>query len=367
MLIYIFTYLLSILFIVVGYLINKEQKILKISFIMVGILIPCLLAAFRDVSIGTDTSRYILNLFNVAKKSEDLKTFFLYSSWYFDIKDYGYLITTYISAKVFNSFHILLFLIELLVIVPIVISLFTSKKSKSEVIAGMSIFYFFMYNVTFNMARQSIALAFIVLGISLLLNNKKKLSLFVLIIALLFHKTAIIMILIYIIYYIMNSKKIQFSRRNMRNIIYVLSILLVLNYKNIIYFLVSKNIYSHGGLYLELYSKLDFSFADLIVYAFMIFMMIINKKNILSKKIDYDFYLFMAIEAIIILQLGAFVQYLERLSLYLIYPVIFSVVPNIGDKNKIGKILLYSFLIIYWIYTFVILNSHNTMPYYFSN
>lgn len=369
MLIYVAMFILSLIFIYFGNI--NRNKLVKIIFIFLGILLPCLLACFRDITIGKDTSGYILNLFNIAKKGESFNEFYLNAKYYLQIQDYGYLFITYISAKFFNNFNVLLFFIEILVIVPIYVSLSCNKKNVNDIILGFIIFYLFFYNVTFNMARQSIALAFLILGITLLTHKKIFKSFLCLLISVLFHSTAIVAVLIYVVYYLLLKCKNQKMQKYIILFIYILSILYVINYKFIINWLYSMNIYKHGQLYLQRFNVFDFSFTDTFVYSFILFMIIKSKKELLKKEVNFKFYKFLAIESLIILQLGAFIQYMERVSFYFFYPVLFNCISMIGtkmEKNKISKneFYLIIFFIVYWIYTFGILNSHNTIPYIFS-
>lgn len=365
MIIYIVMFCLSLLLINIGLSYDKKKIVSKI-LIVIGILLPCLLACFRDVTIGTDTNGYIYNLFKSASNASSFSQFCNSANMYFDIQDYGYLLITYLSANIFNNFNLLLFIIELLIIIPIYKALNLNKTNKNDVLIGMLIFFLFIYNVTFNMARQAIALSFTILSFALISKNKKKSSIVSLILAVLFHRTAIVSVILYLMYIYL--KKERNSNKIVIPCIYGVSAILVIFHKQIIEFLSSVGIYKHGILYIELFSKIDFSFIDTFVYLVMLALIIFNKTNLINKKVDYSFYKFLAIEGLIILQLGAFIEYSERVSLYMLYPVLINSVSMIGAKDKKSSkylVMLIAFLILYWIYTFVILNSHNTVPYVF--
>lgn len=370
MVIYLIIFLFSILFINLGYYSNGNKKnIIGKFFIILGLLIPCLLASLRAPTVGSDTSGYITGLYKLVSKSN---SFFDYCSlgyaWY-GLKDYAYLFITYISAKVFSSFKVLLFLIELLIIVPIYKSLDISKTNKNDVLIGMSVFYLFMYNVTYNMARQSIAIAFSILGLTYVIKNKKISSLICLIFACLFHETAIMTVFVYFAYYFINSKIKKTTKQVFLLLIYIVSLVLVFGYKYIIYFLYSSGIYKHGILYIYIFSKLDFSFMDTFLYIFMLVIIVLNKKVLIQKGINYNFYIFLAIESLIILQLGAFIQYMERVSFYLFYPLLIggiSKINSLDDKISKNTFILLIFLLIYWFFIFSFLKIHNTIPYVLS-
>ena len=366
MIAYILMYISSIFFLFLG-LSEKKNKKIRITLIAIGLLIPCVFAGIRDVSVGNDTKRYLLSVFDMAK-ANNIKNFFNYCNWYLDINDYGYLLLSFVITKVFGSFNVLLFFIEVIIVATFYKSVDINKKNKYDVIFSMAIFYLFFYNATFNMIRQSLALTSLLLGIAYLNKDNYKCSIIWLIISILFHKTACVAILIYAVYYFIKKNKLEgVKEKIVIGVIYVITAIAVLNYKNIITFLNYTGIYSHGMLYLKNYAKLDFSFTDTFIYIAIIFGVIFNKKLLVKKKTNYDFYLFLAIEALIILQLGAFVEYLERVSFYFIYPVIFCPIPLICSKiRKIDQrnaVFVVMFFILYWLYIYVFLNSHNTIPF----
>lgn len=335
---------------------------------------PGFVAAYRDISIGSDTKGYVYGLFKLATETNEIKNYCFLSKAWWNVSDFLYITFTYFIAHLFNgSFKIFLFLIEEVIIIPIFIALDKSKKNRNEVLLGMLIFYCFMYNVTFNMARQSIALAFSILGLYYLQNNKNVKAILFLIISIGFHKTAMISIMIYFIYwiYLLLEKK-SHKKSNMFFIcIYIISIISVIFYKNVIYFLANIGIYKNGIEYLQKYSKFDFSFIDTFLYLFMIFVFIKNKKILKEKNVDFAFFQFLGIESLILLQFGAFVQYAERFSFYFFYPFILYGIPKIvisnEQKERIGYLSLILFLIAYWVFMFVILGVHNTVPYVFAS
>lgn len=367
MIIYFITFLLSLFFIYLGSPNNNNNNKFGKLFLSIGLLIPCLLAAFRDINIGSDTSGYIIGLYNLVPKSSNLFDYFQLCGPWYDIKDYAYLFITFISSKFFNNFHVLLFLIEFLIIVPIYKALDIMKKNRKDVLLGMCIFFLFMYNVTFNMARQGIALSFSILGLAYVTKNKKVPAFLSLITAILFHKTAILTLFVYFAYYFITSHKKESSKNFVLFVIYVISFFLVLGYKYIINLLYVTGIYRHGIQYIYRYTKLDFSFIDTFLYLFMLIMLVLNKKVLLQKEVKYKFYLFLAIEGLIVLQLGAFIQYMERVSFYLFYPLLFGGISMIGTNKKgtisRSSLLLIIFLLIYWFFIFGYLNIHNTVPY----
>lgn len=183
--------------------IKKGYIVFRRLFLFIAVLLPCLLAGLRADTVGTDVlvyakpnflEAYELGSFNAFLKNNKLE--FLYN------------VLTYISAHWFKSFSFMLFITEALICIPIVVALVKLKKKKGLSIAsGMFVFYIMYFFIGFNMMRQSISCSFLLLAFLYWLEDKKKLSIFLMVIAQLFHKTSIIGItLIFLIYYIVKIR-----------------------------------------------------------------------------------------------------------------------------------------------------------------
>ena len=132
-----------------------------------ALLIPCFLAAFRAESIGTDVVGYAKPLFDLASRSSSFSDF-NNAHWYRYWRDaspadfeQGYVFLVWISAKLFHSFPALLFFTQALTIVPIFAALLKSG-GKYTVPFGMATYFFLYFNVSLNMMRQWIAMAFVI-------------------------------------------------------------------------------------------------------------------------------------------------------------------------------------------------------------
>lgn len=381
MIIYILVYFFSILFLVGSAKIYKKNKALACLFFIISVLIPCILAALRDISVGTDTKGYISKLYNTASGSDNLIEFFNKADWYYSIKDYGYLFFTYIAAKVFGSFPICLFFIEVLVVVPVFVAILMNKQNNKDIVLGGTIFFLYIYNASYNMARQSIAIAFVILALSLMYRNKNKKAIILLIIASLFHVTAVIAIPVWFLYKYYNKRKDSKKFDVLGCVLIILSIVVVFSIKGILILLHDMKIYEHGIIYVERFSTFDFSFVETGFYIVICLILFLNKNKFLEKNINYKFYLFLSIESIILLQLGTFIKYLDRVGYYYMYPILINAIaliekPKENNENyesksvdksnvKVSKqtIIVYAVFVGYWLYKYVLLNSHNTIPY----
>ena len=374
--IYVLMFVTSLFFLKIACIFRKNNKLLFLLFSIIGILLPCLLAAFRDLSIGTDIKVYIQPLFNSASWYSDFYTYFLHPNS--SINDILYLLLTFICQHLSKNISFLFFMIELLVVVPIYLTLLRSNKESNNIILGMFIFYMFFYNATFNMARQSIALAFSVLAMTYL-NEKKDFKFILLsIIAYLFHSSAIVMLLIYIFYKYKNNIKIYSFKKSIVEFLIIIAIMcFILFLPKILSIFISLGFDSlkFNSILTKYSMALDINWVNTLFYVYICLIINLNEGYLKNKMQDFAFYKFMSFICIFVLQLGAVIKYSDRIGYYAFYPVLFIVLPKLAPASfrKITKqefrnlILITAVFIIYWLFWIVIQNYHETFPYVFYN
>lgn len=378
MIIYIFVILTSIIFISLGLLSKRKyHNFIYYLFITIGLLLPCIIAGLRNNSIGSDTDFYILGLFEQVSSFSSPINYIKEMSNFWQINDLVYLMVTFIVGKCFNNFNMLLFIMELLIVLPVYKSIEKYSVKDTNIIYGMLLFYLFWYNVTFNMLRQSLALAFSLLGIAYMDKKKYKLSILFSLICIGFHKSGILTLFIIALMYIFNHLKINNrQKKKLSKFIIILSICSVAT------FILSIPIANHFNLfkipifekihfieYIKNY-KFDFSFIDNFMYLYVFVIIYIGKNVIELSNINYLFYKTLSIISIIFLQIGMIIPYAERFSFYFIYPIIINILPIALERkalkeNVIIKILTIFIFLGYWILIFCILRVHNTVPYIF--
>lgn len=371
---YILMFIASLVFVGIG-LKNKEKLAGKI-LVTIGLLLPCILAGLRDVSIGTDTGGYIHNLYQLSKSSNSLFDFFETAHRWYLQSDYIYLTITYLIGKSGLGFGVLLFIYECLIVFPIYLAMKKQKVDRRGTLIGLAIFYLLLYNVTLNMLRQSISIAFVVLAFSYYIEStNKKEKLFSYLIALMsygFHSTAIFALAIIAMYKIYTSNNIKEKSKSFLSIIItVLSVAFVVFYKYVLTFIGTSGIYGLALYYLNRYSITDFSFYQTLINVLMLFIIVVNKKAIKKSRMPYKFLLAISIINLIISSgLGYFILYSQRIMLYIQYVVLLCFVPRIKYSNANGRNSLMIFMTILalsWLAYFALKNVGETVPYILSS
>lgn len=371
--IYILVFTLSLLCFKWAQYFNKNQnKKFFYFFSVLGIIIPCLLAAVRDLSMGTDTDTYVKRIFEQAIVDNNLFTFVQHPNS--AVKDFLYLFTSFICARFTKNISVLLFVNELLVILPLYIALVKSNKKSGSIVFGMFIFFMFFYNQSFNLTRQSIAISFSILAIHYL-NEKKDLKfIFLSIIACLYHSTALILLLIYVLYKIEDKfKKYPIKISYFNRILSILMVGIIIFFPSFVSILIKIGI-APGKLthFLNSYSLgLNINWTNTLFYLFIA--LIINVNKLKNKISNFKFYKFGSILCLLILQFGARIKFAERIGYYLFYPIIFLTLPKlvVDEENTITKnslintILISIVFIIYWFFWIIIQRYHETYPFVF--
>ena len=364
---YLIVFVLSITLLMAGYKIRNTifGKIL----IFTGLLVPCMLAGIRDISIGTDTKGYVYNLYALAKDSNTIRSFFdIAYKWYAE-KDYCYLLITYSAAKYNLSFGFLLFIYEALIMFPLY---FCAKKMNLDrfgfIICFLS-FFFLLYNVSFNMVRQSIAIVLATLSFVYYMkseNKKEKIIAYILLlIAFKFHSTSIITLALFWLYNFYTNEKSVGRKKSFLSIILIgITVMGLLNYKSVLLFLGKSGLYSLSLYYIKTYSIPDFSYYQAFINILLIIMVLFNKKG-LDK--NYKFCLLISIINFLVSSvLGYFIMYSHRIVLYLEFILVFCFIPNIrlSSKKEKAMYLLYIVLLcISWYLYIVVMNVNETIPF----
>lgn len=175
---------------------NKKKNasyILAMAFSGLALLIPCTLAAMRDISVGNDVMGYVYPNYIVAIKSSSFGEFFLLE---YPKTEILFSVLLYWGGKLKNIGYIF-FAIELLILLPLYYVLYKRRKEASMTL-GMMIYLFLFYNFGLSGMRQSIAMSFIMLAYYYFSINERFRAIFWCIVAILFHTVALLVIPIYL-------------------------------------------------------------------------------------------------------------------------------------------------------------------------
>lgn len=378
---YILAFLFSCLFVYLSG--TQRNKIVKNIFLWIGLLIPCFLAGFRADTIGTDVKVYVEPIYSAAKASKSIFDYFQHE-WYLiwrykSVKDYeiGFTLLVYLVTKVFGSLSAVLFFIHLLIIVPIFKAL-EYRRNRLSIWFGMFVFFALNYNVSLNMMRQWIAMAFLLYGSRYLIENKRLKYFYVVVLAMMFHTSAIIGGIIYVIYNYVMSDSIRIKIRfRIGNTIFdmsaykviavtaasIIALIVLSLIANILKYIgLSQFVgYINGNIYLVP--------NQILVRIPVILLFIINYRNIVRKNKEAPFWLTMLLVDLVLSQLVSVNAYSFRISTFfaeysiISIPTMIKSIPSKGGRKLIVSIIIILYLIFYWWFYFVFMGMHATVPY----
>ena len=350
-----------------------KNKAIRVVLTLMSLLLPCVMAALRGLSVGTDTKGYVLSLYQDARNANSYQELVSFSKAVYYSVDHAYLFINYLVAKCGFSFPTLLFVIQCLIVLPIFYAIKLNTKNSKGLIIGMLLFYLTFYNLSLNMVRQSIAIAFVLLGFSLFMNRKEKwskvLSILLLLIGFGFHDTAIIALPLLVLYCLFVTKKInQKTKQAIFIILSVFAILATVFYSPILNFIGSSGIYPKAIMYMNRFAIMDINYLGVVRNAIILFTVFAMRKNISEKDGNAYFPMFLALINLMFGILSSFIMYIDRIAYYALFIDLLLYVPYIMTKRKKAdwfSLALILFFILQWVIVILINNSNGTLPYVF--
>lgn len=375
--IYIFVFMVSCFLLYIGD--GVRNRFISKSCVLVGILLPSLLAGLRADSIGTDVTIYGISFFERAINSSSVLEF-INKQILLGHSDIGFNILVYISPIFSKDYHFGLFLFELITIILIYLGIKKcEKRYNTPVWLGMLLYYLCLYNASLNIMRQNIAVAIAFYAFTYVWDKKYKEYIALMIMAFLVHSSAIVGIVPFLMYIFMQKVSESSERKQLfRGLIFLLAVFIVIaGSSRIVETLVNMGIfranylnYLQGGSYSTVTEGRSVSIAVLffqLIYLAIYFLhyRMLNKRNMNSL-----FFTMISAMVLLISCFGPlFAEYISRLSYYFI-PLQMVGLANTLMLYKKNSQPIWIFLIIVlvfatWMRTYVILGYHATVPYQF--
>lgn len=197
------------------FLSNHANKGLKYCLVTFALLLPCFIAAARDLSIGTDVMTYVKPMFDVSTSQSFIGMRSIISE-----QPLGYTLLVWVLTRLFGNISLVLGITEALIVFPIYYAI--HKIARNFEWAGLLVYFLLFYSSSLNIMKQSIAMAFCLLAFVFSINRDFKKYLFFVFIAVLFHQTAFLMIIIYPISILLSYNYNEYSAL-VKYLIYVIT------------------------------------------------------------------------------------------------------------------------------------------------
>lgn len=369
----------------IGLMKLKYKQKYRIRFLtVIALIIPCIMAGIRANEIGSDTAGYPLRMFELACKNgyiEYLNSSFLHG-WKQEVvidMGIGYSTFVFLVTLFFKDFSFLLFFTELFIVLCIY-KASVLLLEKNDYWFAFLVFYLLFYNVTLNMERQWMAMSVCLLGFAYYKKNRMKAATICMVIAISVHPTAICALLIFVIHYILGIRKEkskQIEDQNVKNvigrnhnkiiftfIIFFVGIILLRNMQVVRWIIYTLGLGRFANYFEgQVYFSVGRFILELPPIAFLICTW---SKNRSSEKVFILGYLLINL---LFSQINTMNVLAWRISAYIsCFSVLFfpMIVGNYKcpKTKKIAVFYFGIYGIFYWLYYFMYLNSHQTLPYY---
>lgn len=203
MLIYIFVFLLSIIFTILCD--GSEKKSYRIAFALIAILIPSLLAGFRDYGVGYDTQIYVDDTYREVLDYRDSGLWFFLKAMLEGefTQEPFYCFINYIGLQLGIEVNYVYFVVNF-VTIALVFNAIWLYQEKASMPLMMFVFLFLYFNISLNIIRQTVAIA-LALNVYLYLEQRRWIMVLVFgILMFLSHTTSIVFILFLLLYVAIN-------------------------------------------------------------------------------------------------------------------------------------------------------------------
>lgn len=350
---------------------SRRERFLGFAFLALAVLLPSVVAGCRDFTIGTDTNYYVRRLFVAALGTQDVGQFF---SDQIDQYEPGYLLLTFASAHVSDDMHLLLFAVETIILSTMMIAI-VKVSNGNGLGTAFGAYLILHYNESFNLVRQSLAIAFVMLAVAYLLKKQYTKYAVSILVAMSFHSSGMIGLVFLIIQLFVGRSDALRERRNPLNtkvssfcinaVLLIAPIAFSIAFQPIMDFLISWGIVSvKYEIYLTDYST---GVTPLLLGVYIISFLMLYLKR---KEFDHSRFLVVSYAyGVILFLLTGISQHLWRLGAYFTATISLSLAQFQSTtrweayRTWAAKLVVIGLSLLMWYVQIVVWGNHDTYPY----
>ena len=185
----------------------KKHSFIKLILCALIVLTPSIFAGIRSPEVGTDTSFYALDDYQKSVNSDNFLEVARTSN-----DEPGFVLLAFLSAKIFGSFNVFLFLIELIMMI-FILMFAIDRRDSAPIHIAILLYLLLCFGESLSIMRQNIALSILLFSLKYI--DKRKFLHLVCFWALAysFHQSAIFFIIFYSFYFIIKAEKITLRKK----------------------------------------------------------------------------------------------------------------------------------------------------------
>lgn len=351
---------------------RMRSTTLLAASVLLSSFIPAFVAGCRDLTVGTDTSGYGVDIFNACAVSTSFADLCETMS---SISDPGFLLVTFASVKLVPDIHFMLFAISFIQI-SVALCAIAKIPKPNHVPLGYLVYLFLYFNESLNMMRQSLALSFALLAVALLMERKVAWHYVSIGIAASVHASAVIALLFLPVMKMVEDDKWSIRKESIFRkdvgsllkcaIVLLAPVILTVFFTQIIGILIGIGVLSSKyAAYLSGDTASSASMLVLLIYLAQ-FVCVSQFKSANSRFISV-----LLIYGVILYFLTGVSQYLWRVGSFFMYPAILALVecPRLDPRTSKINVQSVSFAvfpliaIVFWALQIIVWGNHQTLPY----
>lgn len=351
----IYWIIIFISFFLLHFAFQSKKRYMKIIFSVLAIIIPSLLAAFRDITVGTDVGVYGVRVFNQAISAWSITNpiSFFYNQ---EINiEKGYILINLFVAYFSSSYHILFFVLQFITLSLVVLGCWKLHKEFKQ---SAVVFLFYMllnYAFSFNILRQSIAIGLFVIACNYFVKRKFLSYFFILSLGFFFHNS----IMITLPFYFIPSLLAKFPKIPWTVVCFIIGTIFYMMFPYLVPLGISIGVldpkyirYANESFNTH---KNNIAFYVL-AFSFVNYFLYFKRNKILDKIKEFRVISAISISAIMIEMCGVYNDVASRVSMYLFilnFILVLKVLPKSNYQKFIfnkWELLLIVFMVIYFTY-----------------
>lgn len=355
MLIYLLTFTISLLLYNAAL---KAKDKSRFIFLLLAIIIPSLLAAWRDLTVGTDIFVYVEKVWTEAISSNS----FIDLQYSLPLIETGYLILNYVVSRFTNSIETYFFVHQCIVSGTFILLAYRNRDKVHSIFIVL-FYFFYYYNECLSMMRMIISLCFVMWACQFLLEKKYiKASLFLPVIFI-SHGSGVFALMIPLIFYA--YKRWENHTVMLYFIITIVSLALFYGFQNIL-----QNILGAGYLMdkYDMYVNQQDQNAhkvDILLFVTLIGSMLVFVKKYNRNEGTFGVIALFIYLSIVLTLFGSLVEVANRVVYYLTCPIMLMYLCVTNDYKEGKRIYLIATCMLIFRFSYLALTHGiaETIPY----
>ena len=355
MLIYLIIFILSILFYNVA---CKSKGFTAGLSLSLAILIPSLVAAYRDVTVGTDIGVYAGVVWEYATMSKSI----LSLQEEFPVMEPGYLIFNYLASRICADINFYFFIHQLVLCSSFLLLAYKYKDNHYSYLLPVFYFFFF-YNECLSMLRMSITLSVAIWVVHFYFKRKYIYAGALFPLVLITHGSGVFLLLIPLVKYVCQRwgehKLLLYCMSAAAAICVYYGFQMILGQ-----FISGGYLITKYEMYMDQQDQSSHKI-DLVLYAGLLFSIIkYTNKNNRNKEV-FDLTCFLLYISLVFIMFGSIVEVANRVVYYIICTIVL-LLPQVAydniEKRKIISIAIILF-VVHYLYLAFTHGIAETIPY----